>query len=128
MKTVYHVARPDTHVSTIASTQIVENATTDLSLASIGSATLGGEFSVDATTSSLSAIQYPCSGGGSAALVLEASPSKTLPDDVRTAYEQMLKESSIDYCRNFEQLTRNIDSIHDKTSLRDSSTAKHSNK
>lgn len=40
------------------------------------------------------------------------SPSKTLPEDVRNAYEQMLKENSIDYCRNFEQLTQNIDNIH----------------
>ena len=37
-------------------------------------------------------------------IILDTSPSKTLPEDVRNAYEQMLKENSVDYCRNFEQL------------------------
>lgn len=48
----------------------------------------------------------------SSILLLDSSPSKTLPEDVRNAYEQMLKENSIDYCRNFEQLTQNIEYIH----------------
>ncbi|KAL3090217.1 hypothetical protein niasHS_006669 [Heterodera schachtii] len=37
-------------------------------------------------------------------IVLDNSPTKTLPEDVRNAYEQMLKENSVDYCRQFEQL------------------------
>lgn len=45
-------------------------------------------------------------------LLLDSSPTKTLPEDVRNACEQMLKENSIDYCRNFEQLTQNIEYIH----------------
>lgn len=45
-------------------------------------------------------------------LVSNPSPSKTLPDDVRNSFEQMLNQNSVDYCRNFEQLTRNIDIIH----------------
>lgn len=38
--------------------------------------------------------------------LLSNSPNKSLPEDVRNACEQMLKETSIDYCRKFETLTR----------------------
>ncbi|KAI3413570.1 hypothetical protein GPALN_011060 [Globodera pallida] len=54
---------------------------------------LGGELSMDSSV--ISQFQP---------IVLGNSPNKGLPEDVRTAYEQMLKENSMDYCRQFEQL------------------------
>uniref|UniRef100_A0A915DKC5 Derlin n=1 Tax=Ditylenchus dipsaci TaxID=166011 RepID=A0A915DKC5_9BILA len=77
---------------------------------------ISGEFSMQSIDSSLSSFAQP--------VILDSSPSKTLPDDVRNAYEQMLKENSVDYCRNFEQLTRNLDTIHKSTATTTDSDAR----
>ena len=59
---------------------------------------MGPEVSLDASNIiSFSPLQ---------SVALDNSPNKSLPEDVRNACEQMLKESSVDYCRKFEKLTR----------------------
>uniref|UniRef100_A0A914HCK7 Ribosome biogenesis regulatory protein homolog n=1 Tax=Globodera rostochiensis TaxID=31243 RepID=A0A914HCK7_GLORO len=64
-------------------------------------------FSESRQTAQFNARFVPIAASSSATfqpIVLGNSPNKGLPEDVRTAYEQMLKENSIDYCRQFEQL------------------------
>jgi hypothetical protein len=66
----------------------------------------------------------------------DTSPNKSLPDDVRNAMSEMLKESSgicigrqiwkslltlVDYCRKFEKLTRMHQDISPAKELREES-------
>jgi hypothetical protein len=75
---------------------------------------LAGEISMDSISISLASPFH-------SSTILDTSPNKSLPHDVRDAMSEMLKESSgklfefysskivfisVDYCKKFERLTR----------------------